>query len=87
MDWSALVVLLLFLAAVALGLSPVLLPPRVRLWMRWCLGLALFAGSLWYNQAMSSAPHPFHLILLGPFWLTLGVGLLMVTFHRSDMPR
>ena len=81
MDWSSIALVLLVLATFALGLSPVLLPAKVRLSVRWCLALLLFAVSLWFNQVMSAAPHPYHLILLVPFWLALGAGVLVLPFH------
>ena len=82
MDWCSIALVLLVLATFALGLSPVLLPAKVRLSVRWCLALLLFfAASGWFNQAMSAVPHPYHLIFLVPFWFALGAGVLVLPFH------
>ena len=81
METASIALLLLALATVALGLSPVLLPAKVRLSVRWCLALFLLAASVWFNHAMSAASEPYHLVFLAPFWLGLGVGVLALPFH------
>jgi hypothetical protein len=45
------------------------------------LALLLFAASLWFNRVMSAAPHPYHLILLAPFWLAWVFGVIVLPFH------
>jgi len=65
-------------ASIGLGLAPVLLPKRVTLSVRWSIALLLLAVSLCFHWIMSSAPHPFHLIILAPFWFGWAVAALML---------
>ena len=81
MDLASIALALLVLLSFALGLTPVLLPATVRLSVRWGLALLLFAASLWFNRVMSAAPHPYHLILLAPFWLAWVFGVIVLPFH------
>ena len=74
------------LASIAIGLSPVLLPARVRLSIRWVLALLLLGASLWFNHTMEPAREPYHLILLIPFWLALSIAMLVLPFHPKAKP-
>ena len=65
-------------ASIGLGLTPVLLPKRVTLSVRWCLALFLLAVSLCFYRVMSGAPHPFHLVILAPFCFGWAVAVLML---------
>ena len=81
MDLASIVLVLMVLSSFALGLTPILLPAKVRLSVRWALALLLFATSLWLNQAWSVAPEPCHLILLVPFWFAWAIGMIVLPFH------
>ena len=78
---DSILVALVLLASFAIGLSPILLPVRVRLSIRWGLALLLLGASLWFNLTMEPAREPYHLILLVPVWLALGIAMLVLPFH------
>lgn len=74
----------LLAAVVGLGLAPALLTSRTAISYRWTLAILLLAASLWFNWAVSGGPHPFHLLLLIPFWISWVVSVLWLLKERID---
>ena len=75
---------LMVLAPVGLGLSPLLLPSRVKLIWRWLLALALLLLSVWLVERARNSPHGHEMIILLPFWLAWGGTLLGLLLRGTD---
>ena len=77
-------VITLVAVAISLGLAPLFLSKWVRPSVSWTLAASLFALSVWYNSVMWKAPHPFHLLLVVPFWISLFISVLWLVRNRVD---
>lgn len=81
MGWIIATLVLVIAPAIALGLSPVLLPAKVSTSWRWSLAVLILAASLAIEWALSGIPHPFHHIVLLPLWAAQAATVPVLAFR------